>query len=67
MTGAGLSLRGFIYRLTWEGHEFLDAARDDTRWKRAWTIVREKAGSVTVDVLKQVLTSLMKDALALPS
>jgi uncharacterized protein DUF2513 len=67
MTGAGLSPRGFLYRLTWQGHEFLDAARDDTRWNKAWTIVREKAGSVTVDVLKQVLTGLMKDALGLHS
>jgi hypothetical protein len=66
-TGTGLSPRGMITRLTWEGHEFLDAARDETRWTKAWATVRQHTGSVTVDVLKQVLTKLMKDALGLPS
>jgi hypothetical protein len=66
-TIAGLSPRGLITRLSWEGHEFLDAARDDTRWAKAWAIVRRQAGSVTVDVLKQVLTKLMTESLSLPS
>jgi hypothetical protein len=66
-TAHELSPRGFISRLSWEGHEFLDAARDDTRWKKAWGMIRQNAGSVTVDVLKQVLTRLMKDALGMPS
>jgi hypothetical protein len=63
----GFAPRGFIYRLTWDGHEFLDAARDETRWKQAWTIVGQHAGSVTIDVLKDLLKKLMNDALGMPS
>lgn len=55
-----------ITMLTWAGHEFLDAARDDTRWKKAMTIVGEKGGAVTIGVLQAVLVGLMKGALGLP-
>ena len=52
--------------LTWAGHEFADAARDETRWKKAMGIVQEKGGSITISVLTQLLTTLMKGALGLP-
>lgn len=48
--------------LTWEGHEFLDAAKDDTRWKRAISIVKEKGAGMALDVLKSVLIELAKVA-----
>ncbi len=48
--------------LTWEGHEFLDAARDDKRWKNAMSTVKEKGGAITIDILKQLLIQLMKNA-----
>ena len=51
--------------LTWTGHEFADAARDEPRWKKAMSIVRDKAGSVTIGVLTQLLTGLMKSAIGL--
>lgn len=47
-------------RLTWSGHEFLDNARNDTVWKKAMGIVQEKGGTITVTMLGQLLTSLMK-------
>jgi hypothetical protein len=52
--------------LTWTGHEFADAARDEVRWKRAMGIVKEKSGSVTLTVLTQLLTALIKETLGLP-
>lgn len=55
-----------LTNLTWAGHEFADAARDDKRWKKAMAVVQEKSGSVTVSVLTQLLTSLMRAALGLP-
>ena len=42
-------------RLTWDGHEFLDAARSDTIWAKVTGAVREKAGAVSFEVLKQLL------------
>ena len=52
--------------LTWKGHEFVDAARDESRWKKATGIVKEKSGSVTIDVLTQLLVELMKRTIGLP-
>ena len=52
-------------RLTWAGHEFLDAARDDSRWNRALQTARDQAGSVTIGVMTQLLTAMMKQSLGL--
>ena len=57
---------GFLNNLTWAGHEFAEASRDETRWKKAMGIVQDKGGSVTVSVLTQLLTTLMKKTLGLP-
>lgn len=54
----------FPISLTWEGHEFLDAARDNTRWGRAKQIVLEKTGGLSFDMLQSILTKLMTDALS---
>jgi hypothetical protein len=56
---------GFVSTLTWAGHEFADVSRDDTRWKNAMGAVKEKAGTVTVAVLTQLLAALMKGALGI--
>ena len=65
---AGSALHGKWYpdRLTWMGHEFLDASRDENRWKKAKKIMMDKAGGVSFEVVKQLLIQLMKDAV-LPS
>ncbi len=55
-----------ITNLTWAGHEFAEAARDDTRWKKAMGLVKDRGGSVTLGVLTQLLTGLMKGAFGLP-
>ena len=55
-----------ITSLTWAGHEFAEAARDEIRWKKAMGIVKEKSGTITMDLLKQLLGSLMRGALGLP-
>jgi hypothetical protein len=58
-------LRWVAISLTWDGHEFLDAARDDDRWNRTKTLVKEKAGSVGFEVIRQVLVALAKQAVGL--
>ncbi|MEM6750436.1 MAG: DUF2513 domain-containing protein [Planctomycetota bacterium] len=52
-------------RITWEGHEFLDAARDDRRWKKACALVKEKSGAVTLAVMSQLLTAMALQSLGL--
>jgi len=44
-----------IYRLTWAGHEFLDAARSDTLWQRAKSTVIRPGASFTFDLVKEWL------------
>lgn len=45
-------------QITWAGYDFLDACRDEDRWTKAKEIFN-RAGGVTFDVAKEVLTSLM--------
>jgi DNA-binding transcriptional ArsR family regulator len=48
--------------ITWAGHEFLDAARDNKRWETAKKIIAEKGGNLAFDVIKSVLIRLMTKA-----
>jgi hypothetical protein len=52
-------------RLTWAGHDFLDAARDDALWRQATEKVTAQVGSVAFEVLKAVLSDLASRALGL--
>lgn len=54
-----------IFKLTWAGHEFCQAAREETRWKKAMGFVAEKGGSITFTVLTELLASLMRKAVGL--
>jgi len=54
-----------ILHLTSAGHDFADAARSESTWNKATTIVKDKAGGITLDVMKQVLISVVKNTLGL--
>lgn len=47
--------------LTWEGHEFLDAARDDITWRK----VKAQAGDVPLQILKELLIQTVRNAVGL--
>jgi hypothetical protein len=51
--------------LSWEGHEFLDAARDNGRWEKVMAIVTPIGGFV-FEIVKPLLVDLMKAQLHLP-
>jgi hypothetical protein len=53
--------------LTWAGHEFLEAAKDDTRWNRAKNHVKEKGGPMVFDILRSLLVSYAKQAVLGPA
>jgi hypothetical protein len=55
-----------ILRLTWTGHEFLDAARNDTIWHKAGESIKKSGVDVTFSVLKEILNKLLKQSLGLP-
>jgi hypothetical protein len=52
-------------RLTWAGHEFLDAARSETLWNKAKGLVLKSGSGLLFDVLKPLLTELIKESAGL--
>jgi DNA-binding transcriptional ArsR family regulator len=51
--------------MTWKGHDFLDAARDDTIWKNTLNRVGESVASVPFDVLVALLVQALRSAVGL--
>jgi hypothetical protein len=62
-SSSGGTPAALITRLTWQGHELLDAARQETRWKKAKSILK-KVGGATLQIWLAVLTNLIKDEIA---
>jgi Hypothetical protein (DUF2513) len=56
-------IRVLPMRLTWEGHEFLAAARNDTIWRRTRAKISSVGGEVPSTVLKELLTQTIKGQL----
>lgn len=44
-----------ITRLTWQGHDFLEHARNDTLWKKVQAEAKTKGTSVTIHILNSLL------------
>lgn len=62
---AGEIAGAFAIRLTWAGFEFLDLARTDTVWNKSKMFLKEKAVSVSLALLTEVLKSILKESLGL--
>jgi hypothetical protein len=45
-------------QLTWEGHDFLDDARNENVWRESMTQLGKAVGTASLDVIKAVLTSV---------
>lgn len=60
------SPQGFASSLTWQGHEFADAARSDTIWNKAKAQVKDKVGTAGLGLLIEVLKHQAKQALGIP-
>ena len=54
-----------IQRLTWQGHDFIAAARDEATWQAGKTAAK-KVGDVSFSVLKEILSAFAKERLGLP-
>lgn len=50
----------YVNSLTWEGHEFLDAARDNGIWEKAKSQLKEKISGISFDILKHILIDISK-------
>jgi len=51
----------FPLNLTWQGYDFLDAARDNSVWNKAKSTIAEKTTSVSFEVFKSVLVQIAKE------
>jgi hypothetical protein len=60
-SSGGSQLIWFPKRLTWDGYEFLEAARDNTRWDNAKKFVLDKTGGIAFEILKAYLFQKMKE------
>ena len=52
-----------LERMTWEGHDFLDAARNESRWNQAKEKVLNATGALSFEALKTTLLQLVRQAL----
>jgi Hypothetical protein (DUF2513) len=48
----------YVKNLTWEGHQFLDNARNEEVWNRTKKIVKERGGSASFEIFKSLLTQV---------
>ena len=49
--------------LTWEGCDSLEKVRDNSRWAKIKNIISNKCLPLTVEVVKEVVTEMVKTAL----
>lgn len=52
-------------RLTWSGHELLDAIRNDTIWNKTKSIITAKSGAMTFDLIKSVAIDFATTAIGI--
>lgn len=57
--------RVYIERLTWKGHEFIDAARDETRWNQTKRWLSEKSGGLAYSLLMPLLLQKLREQLGI--
>ncbi len=58
-------IRVYPFNLTWQGHEFIEAARNESFWNKAKEIVKSKSGALSVDVVKALLIAMAKESVGL--
>lgn len=56
--------RAVASSMTWAGHDFLDAARNDETWRQAIQKAKSTAVPMTFDLLKQLLVAIAETELA---
>lgn len=50
--------------LTWEGHDYLDKVRDNSRWGKIKKLLKEKTLPPTIEVIKMLADGLISAATA---
>jgi len=65
VTGGGTPVPEMIpFWLTWDGYEFLDAARNEGIWNKAKGVLADKGLGMPFDILKSLLLKLGQEAIS---
>ena len=54
-----------IMRLTWQGHEFLSVARNNSVWNKAKEMISKANLTMTIPIVTELLTTIVKEQLGL--
>lgn len=54
-----------LYRLTWEGHQFLASIKNDNVWRKVKKNVFSKAKSLPFDVVRTIALKMIEESLGL--
>lgn len=55
ITGEIMDAKPHVYTLTWDGHEFLDNARNEGVWKKTMEHIKEKGESASFQIVIELL------------
>jgi len=50
-SSANIPTNVFIKKLTWEGHDFIDGIRADTKWKTVKTFLTDAGKDITIETI----------------
>lgn len=57
---SGVVVAVSIISLTWQGHEFIDAARNSSIWRQTRELIAERSLTVSMAVLQGMLVETIK-------
>jgi Hypothetical protein (DUF2513) len=60
LTSTGRIIRVLAFNPSWEGHDFIDAVRNDAVWTKLKTQASEKGASLPFEVLKSLAIEAVK-------
>lgn len=63
VTANGRIYDALPFRLTWQGHEFLDNVKDKSRWAAIKKTIKEKGGSFSFELIKGLAAKLAEQQL----
>lgn len=61
----GDSPTALLISVTWKGHDFIEAARSNTVWSQAKDKAKSVGGSLTFDLMKELLVATARSQLGL--
>lgn len=54
----------FAHRLTWSGHEFLDAIREESVWQKIKLSARKQGISLSVELIREISMTIFRSLLS---